>query len=333
MLGVAADASDQEVKRAYRALAKELHPDVAGDDPERLARFKEVTAAYETLSDPERRRAYDRMKARRGASRGWSGGFDRSRPPPPSGGRRGRSPANDLDLEDLFTDFNAADFGFGGRRDERAKPPAPGRDVPLQATIHAAIARDGGTVGLTFHRLRRADGQLTLVRVEELYDLRVPPGTRTGDTLRVEKMGDAGEGGGPYGDLVVDVRVVGTVEDAPGSRPPPRGPSAHAGGSRAGENGAGRAAGDLLVDISIAEAVLGGRVPVQAPGGTVRIAIPAGTNSGTRFRLRGMGPPGPGGAATDAVAEVRIVVPRDLDEESRRLITAFAERNPRVDEA
>lgn len=340
VLGVTKDASAQDVKKAFRALAKELHPDVAGNDPAKAARFREVATAYETLGDPEKRAAYDRMRTRRAQPRGrtWPGGFDfggdqpRQRPPPPQG---------DLDLEDIFTDFNASDFGFGNRGPKGGPrtEPRPGRDITVGVDVPGHVATRGGTVTVSYTRLKRVESGSTLIRVDELTDLRIPPGTNHGDTLRLERMGDAGENGGVYGDLVADVHIV-AGEDPfarrgdprgsgppPWEPPPPSGPRMRFGGKTPGE--AQEPA--QVVDITIGEAVLGGRIPVETPTGTVRIAIPAGTSSGTRFRVRGKGPPGPGGTPTDLLAEVRIVVPKDLDDESRRLIERFAELNAKVD--
>lgn len=327
ILGVPKDASEQDIKKAFRALAKELHPDVSGDDPVKVARFKEVAAAYETLADTEKRAAYDRARNRRSAGpRVWQSGFY----PPPGGNRPPPPKSGDLDLEDIFTDFNTADFGFGQKRERRREEPRSGRDVSIAADVPADVARNGGTVTVAYARLRRVDGALTLVRAEELHELRVPPGTRHGETLRVPRLGDAGEAGGPYGDLVVDVRVIGrpTAESAPGGSAnapkPADGPRMRLRPEDAGEV-------TTVVDISIAEAVLGGRIPVATSSGLVKIAVPAGTSSGAKFRLRGKGPLGPGGVAKDLLAEVRIVVPRELDDESRRLIERFAELNPRVE--
>jgi molecular chaperone DnaJ len=375
VLGVTKDASAQDVKKAFRALAKELHPDVAGNDPAKAARFREVATAYETLGDPDKRAAYDRMRTRRAQPRGrtWPGGFDfggdqpRQRPPPPQG---------DLDLEDIFTDFNASDFGFGNRGPKGGPrtEPRPGRDITVGVDIPGHVATRGGTVTVSYTRLKRVESGSTLIRVDELTDLRIPPGTNHGDTLRLERMGDAGENGGVYGDLVADVHIVAGEDpfarrgdprggDPYGSSPrggdprgqdsrsgDPRGPDPRAGGPRGSApppwdppppsgprmRFGGKSAGEpqepaQVVDVTIGEAVLGGRIPVETPTGTVRIAIPAGTSSGTRFRVRGKGPPGPGGTPTDLLAEVRIVVPKDLDEESRRLIERFAELNAKVE--
>lgn len=347
ILGVSKDASTQDIKKAFRLLARECHPDVAGADPAKLEKFKKIREAYEVLSDPVQRARYDRRGERRtGPFVGsfWNRSGVNVQAEPPAGGRSGR-PGNDLDLEDIFNDFGGVgDFGFGRTKAPPPPPrrpgapppppraearppqaPAPGRDVALPVEVPADTADVGGTVTVRYQRLRRADDGRTLYRYDELYDLRVPPGTRSGDTLRVVNMGDAGANGGPYGELVCDVRVVGSRKEPPRMKMPRR-EEAPAGAEAAPADGE-----TVRVDVGVAEAILGGRVQIPTPTGLVRVTIPPGTSSGTRMRLRGRGNPGADGAPADLFAEVRIVVPRELDEESRRLIERFAELNPSVE--
>lgn len=326
MLGVPRDASAQDIKKAFRVLARECHPDVAGGDPAKLERFKQIRAAYEVLADPAQRARYDRKdEPRSGPFVGsfWQRagvGVPAGKPGRPEAGRG--DPKKDLDLEDIFNDFsNVGDFGFGGpsrgsprappppRPPPRAERPEPGKDISLQVDVPAGVVESGGTLTVRYQRLRRADDGRTLYRYDELHDLRIPPGTAHGETLRVANLGDAGMHGGPYGDLVCDVRLVGVVPKDPGRMKMPR---------------AADADGDVVkVDITIAEAILGGRVMVPTPMGAVRVSVPPGTSSGTRFRLRGKGAGG-----TDLYAELRIVVPKEIDEESKRLIERFGELNP-----
>jgi curved DNA-binding protein len=339
ILGVSKDATPQDIKKAFRAVARECHPDVAGHDAAKLDRFKRAKDAYDVLADPAARARYDRRNQPRtggpfvgshwqqGGVRVNTGGRN------PAGGAPSSKANNDLDLEDIFNDFGGVDFGFGGPtrgQPSRGSPPPrppppkrerpePGRDLSVAVDVPWEVAEMGGTVGIRYSRLRRADDGRTLYNYDELYDLKVPPGTRHGQTLRVEKMGDAGLHGGPYGELVCDVRVVGAPPKDQGRMKMPR---------REEEP-----TGDVLrVDISVTDAILGGRVTVQTPAGPVRVAVPAGTNSGTRMRLRGKGAPGADGTPGDLVAELRIVVPKTLDEESRRLIERFAELNPMVED-
>lgn len=339
VLGVAPDATADEIKSAFRALAKECHPDVAGDDPDRVDRFKRARAAYEVLGDPSQRARYDRRRERRPGG-GHFGSHWRNAGTPVNGG--GAPPAGNpggLDLEDIFNDFGGPDFGFGGRQQAHVRmraqvppgaagpgaapraprPPRPeakpaperGRDVQVDVEVPADVAARGGTVEVRYVRRRRGDDGVSLFRYDEIHDLRVPPGTSNGSTLVVEKAGNAGPSGGPYGDLCCRV----TVAREPIS--PPQGPHA----------------GEILpCPIGIAEALLGGRVVVETPAGRVRVSIPPGTSSGARMRLRGKGREGADGTRGDVVAEVRIVVPRELDAESRALIERFAELNPAAGE-
>lgn len=214
-------------------------------------------------------------------------------------------------------------FGFGdggwsseggartpGARERRAEPEAGG-DVRVDANFSSAFLGTGGMVTVEYDRHVRADDGHSLVLIRELHELRVPPEVCDGDALRVPKLGHAGAGGGPYGDLVATLHIVGA-----GPRMKMPRPETH------------RAEDVLTVDIPFTEAVLGGRVEVDTPQGRVRVSIPAGTSSGARFRLKGKGTTVGGGAPTDAHVEVRITVPKVLDEESRRLIERFAELNP-----
>ena len=143
-----------------------------------------------------------------------------------------------------------------------------------------------------------------LVRVHDIADVRIVPGTRDGEILRERGLGNAGSHGGAYGDLVVTVRIV-VARRAPSEEP--AAPS---------------------IDLTIVEALLGGRVSLDTPQGRIRLTIPPGTSSGIQLRLKGKGPVGTNGLATDWFVTTRIVVPKELDAESRRLIEEFARLNP-----
>lgn len=342
ILGVPRDATSNDIKRAFRQIARECHPDVAGEDHAAEERFKQARKAYETLMDPVTRARYDRRGQRRHFSGGSffdafyraTGAQEEQRRPGASsrsygnsdaGGNRGHrrnDPGNDIGLDDLFNDFG---FGNGAGRARATSGPStepppglhakPGGDVQVDVRVPARVARDGGSVTVTYHRLQRADGWRPgavdhgLVRVEDIAEVRIIPGTPSGAVLRERGLGDAGAYGGPYGDLLARVVIVGTVDDEP--PPPPRAEPAV-----------------RSVDISVVEAILGGRIEVDTPQGKVRVSIPAGTSSGTHLRLKNRGPNGPDGQPTDLHVEVRIVVPRNLDAESRALIERFAQLNP-----
>ncbi|MBM4389522.1 MAG: J domain-containing protein [Deltaproteobacteria bacterium] len=372
LLGVARDATAKDIKRAFRAAAKECHPDVAGDDPEKTERFKMLRAAYEVLADPVKRAAYDRRLDRRANPSPFYGSHWKHAGKPTASTTAHAPGGNDLDLEDLFNDFGGIDLGFGkapgrtpghattaphgkpppqgdgwyrqtharpaGRSrpsEARAEPsghagpPVQGDDVKVKVDVPAGIAMRGGLVTVTYVRLVRGDDLRAVHTIDELHELRVPPGVREGEVLRVERHGHAGPNGGPYGDLVATVHIVGPRPGAaaPGDAEGARGPR-----MRMPASGEGVVAeGDVDVlrfDVGVVEAILGGRVEVDTPQGRVRVTIPPGTSSGTRLRLRARGNNGHDGAARDLYAEVRIVVPAEIDEESRRLIEEFGRLNP-----
>lgn len=366
ILGVARDASADEIKRRFRKLARECHPDVAGDDPSAAARFNQIRQAYETLSDPEKRHRYDNPPRRSMAG----GTFYRRSWRPPGGNRfdglhnstssgsstrrtrdsvrqRFNDPGNQLNLDDIFSDLGGSTRprpAGGAASRGRSKPSDPyadrtrsvhsdlrdimgggggdsggssapreapaGSDITLSVEVPDHTARTGGTVSVSYPRLKRGERGDTLFRYNEIHELRVPSSTRHGQTLRVSRMGNAGERGGPYGDLVCRVQIV--------RRAPP-----HGDGTANARPSAAPDGDDKVVDISIVEAVLGGRIELDTPSGRVRVSIPAGTSSDTRLRLRGRGA---GGA--DIFVRLRIVVPRTLDAESRALIEQFAALNP-----
>lgn len=346
-LGVDPDASSDDIKRAFRRIARECHPDVTGNDPVAAARFKVARTAYETLSDPDLRKRYDRKGQRRAGPRGSffdafyknTGEQDRRGGPArgahDAGGHAStrqarRDPRNNLDLDDLFGADGDSPFGgtSGGRsraqtshkEHDRARSGAQGADVHVQVDVPESVARIGGSVTATYQRMQRpdswspGDGDVGLSSVRDIADIRVVPNTRTGQVLRERGLGDAGPYGGPYGDLLAQIRV---VVDPPGTR------SHNDTWSAASEGAfAEPVPEDLVVDVHVAAAILGGRVPVDVGGTTLRVTIPAGTSSGTRMRLRGKGP---GGA--DLMFRIRVTVPSEVDDESRRLIKAFAERN------
>ncbi len=338
-LGVPKDASPDDIKRAFRRIAKENHPDVVGTDAAKLQKFKDAKDAYDVLGDVDARARYDRRGERVRLGSGL--GFYR---PPPVSQPAGVQAPSDLDLEDIFNDFSGgADFGFGRKGSTRATPraetPTPGRDIPVFVNVPISMVETGGSVAVTYSRLKRHDGARALSRVEEIHDLKIPPGVLHGATLRVPKMGDAGVNGGTYGDLIADISLVEPKARAPSGRmkmpeaarqdplqdedtdekdAPPR-PAAPVGEEQ------------VRVDVDVFAALLGGSVKVQTATGSVRVTVPAGTSSGAKFRLRGKGTPDLHGRGRDLVAEVRIVVPKHLDDQSRELLTRVRDLNPEKD--
>lgn len=406
MLGVARAATPDEIKKAFRKIALECHPDRVGDDPAAAERFDRATKAYEVLSDPEKRARYDKGATRRPppVSRGnpqsdgyrMPGGFYTGQgwgaPPGPGGGRqadrqRWKSASNRMSLDDLMGDFGFGGGAAGGPPPEDAFPGglgqavggggggprpdnrrsygggegggrSPGRDITLQVDVPVDVAQRGGTVTLHYPRLRLSEDGASVARYDEIHDLRVPPGTRHGETLRVPRYGDAGTDG-TSGDLVCDVRLVapepGRVREARQGKglPPgfdastwPKGvpmpDSLQSGGGPTGPRvnlrgaegaapppppAAGAAPGAeevLRVPVSVVEALLGGRIPVDTPAGRVHVTLPpCKASDGARVRVRGKGTGG-----GDILVELRVVLPAALDDESRALIERFAELNP-----
>jgi DnaJ-class molecular chaperone len=254
VLGVKRDASADAIRSAYRKLAKQFHPDLNPGKPEAEARFKTITAAYDILSDAEKRGRYDRGEIdESGAER------PRYAYRPHAEGAQGWKyrPEDELDagdLDDLFAMFGrgarSAPAG-GGRAGREFQMPGPDRHFTL--TIDFVEAATGGK-----RRLALA--------AEEWLDVTIPPGIEQGQILRLKGKGGPGFGGGPAGDALIEVLV------APHSFFHRDGNDIH-----------------LELPVSLAEAVLGARVAVPTVTGPVTMAIPPGSDTGTRLRLRGKG--------------------------------------------
>lgn len=311
VLGVARDAPAEAVKKAYRKLARRFHPDLS-KAPEAEARMKEVNEAYAVLSDPERRAAYDQLLAR-GARAGqafepppdWDSGFEFS--------GHGVSP----DEAAGFSEFFAELFGrMGAGRPAHGRHAggafhARGADHHARIVLEVEDAFRGGRreVGL---RAPQVDAQGRVALVERTLDVQIPRGVREGQLIRLAGQGAPGDGGGPPGDLYLEVRY----------RPHGR-YTVH-----------GR---DLVVELKLApwEAALGAVVPVALPGGrSIKLRVPAGAQSGGTLRVRGQGLPGepPG----DLEARLRIVLPPAASTRAQELYQAMARDlafDPRGDDA
>jgi curved DNA-binding protein len=290
-LGVPRDASDDDIRSAYRRLARQYHPDV-NKDPGADDRFKEISQAYDTLRDPEKRAAYDRGPDLGGF--GGGGGFRGGDGFPGGGGFGGGfESAGADDFGDIFENL------FGGRTRSRAGGRRAGggfdgfsmRGGDHEATVELTLeeAFRGGKRKFTF-----SDGRE--------YDVTIPPGVRDGQRIRLAGEGEPGTGGGPAGDLLLRVRI----------RPHPR----------------FRVVGDdLETDLPVApwEAALGASVPLRTiDGGTVRVNVAPGSSSGRRLRLRGEGMPKRDGGRGDLFAVVKIMVPKTLTPEEREHFEALA---------
>ena len=302
-LGVAKSASQDEIKRAYRKLAKQYHPDRNPGDKAAEAKFKEVQEAYEVVGDAQKRQEYDRF------GRGGVGRWQDQ----PHGQRvytwGGGSQVNLDDLEDLFTAFGGSGSGasvfsnFFGRR-HREPAPRRGADVEEITSLPFEQAIHGATVEVDI--ADRAGGR------HETLSVKIPPGVENGKRIRLRGRGHPGENGGPAGDLYLICSV----------RP-------HKFFERHGADI------HIEVPVSLTEAALGAKVDVPTIDGTMTMTLPAGTSGGTKLRLRGKGVPrGKSGERGDQIAIIRVVAPRNLTPEQRQLFESFAkstDENPRAD--
>jgi curved DNA-binding protein len=319
ILGVSREASDKEIHRAFRKLARKYHPDVNPSDPKAEEKFKEINEAYEALRDPEKRKRYDALGAY------WKTGQDFTPPPGWEGiqfdfGDMGRaqeafSGGFGEDAGGFSDFFNAL---FGGMRGFRtATGPQTfsmrGHDMEAEMTIALEEAFHGAKKNISLQRqevcstcngsgmsamrpcpLCRGTGVTGAV---QSYEVRIPPGIKDGGRIRLAGQGGAGSGGGPAGDLFIRVHI------APH-------PIFKLNGHDI----------SLTLHLTPWEAALGTKVEVPTlEGSTVTLAIPPGTQSGQKLRMRGMGLPKRKGENGDQYVEIRIMVPRELTQREREL--------------
>ncbi len=300
VLGVSRDADQDEIQRAYRKLARANHPDV-NKDPAAEERFKQISEAYDVLSDPATRKRYDAFGedfrrvpedvdpatwnaaragagARRPGAGGPAGPFD--------GVRFSTGSAEGVDLDDLFGGL----FG-GGSRGRRGWGPIQGSDHETEVEITVEEAYRSGSRSLA---LGGPDG-------ERSVKVTIPPGVVDGQRIRLRGQGGQGTGGAPAGDLYLVVRIA----DHPRYRLDGR---------------------DISVDLPLTawEGALGASVTIGTPGGEATVKVPKGTSTGRRLRLKGRGLPNPRGKAGDLYAEARLMVPRRPTPEEERLFEELA---------
>lgn len=321
ILGVSRDASDEDIKKAFRKLARRYHPDVAKDKKIAEEKFKEINEAYEVLGDPAKRQKYDTLGAN------WNqAGFQ----PPPGWeqAREGRwtSPDGSQRAEFHFSGTGFSDFFeqfFGGGRAggfEEMFRNAGARDGYSTAREFAAPGADiEGDILVTLDEVMR--GSVRTVSLKKTnpqtgetethsFKVRIPAGVQEGQTIRVPGKGGEGRGGGAAGDLYLRVRLAAHPDFRP--------------------RGA-----DLYHDLHLApwEAVLGRAIEVPAPDGKVTVRIPPGTNNGQQLRVRGRGlPRNQSGDRGDLYVVVNVELPRNITSEERALweqLARISKFNPR----
>jgi DnaJ-class molecular chaperone len=292
-LGVARGASADEIKKAYRKLAKKLHPDVNPGNKKVEQQFKEATASYDLLSDAEKRRKFDAGEIDdQGNPRGFSGWGNARGGAAGAGARRAGPRAADVGVddefaEDLFRDF--FNFGRGGSAGGRTGIKMRGADVTYKAEVPFLEAARGAKKRLTL-----SDGKS--------LDIAIPPGTTDGQSLRLKGQGLPGQGGAPNGDAYVEIEV----------KPHPY---------------FEREGNDILLEcpISLSEAVLGGQITVPTVDGLVAMKVPKNSNTGTQLRLKGKGIADPKtGQHGDQYVRFVVVLPKQMDPELEAAVESWA---------
>jgi curved DNA-binding protein len=302
ILGVDKNATQNDIKRAYRKLARKYHPDVS-DVPDAEEKFKQLGEAYEVLKDPEKRAAYDQLGANWKAGQefhpppDWDAGFEFS-----GGGFTGADGS-------AYSDFFESLFGHGFHR---AQPGGPryqrrGEDHHAKVLIDLEDAYRGATRSIVLHT-PAVDAQGHVITHERTLNVKIPRGVKQGQQIRLSGQGGSGHAGAPAGDLYLQVEFkphrIYKVEDR-----------------------------DVYLDLPLTpwEAALGATVKSPTPDGTIDLKIPAGSKSGSKLRLRGRGIPGtpPG----DIYAVLKIVLPEASNDQAKALYEEMKQQldfNPRA---
>jgi DnaJ-class molecular chaperone len=309
-LGVSRTASQDEIQKAYRKLARKYHPDMNPDDATAKKKFQEVQSAFEVLSDTEKRKKYDQFGAdfeSVGAGGAGYGGGPQWRYTTSSGPQTYPFDVNDLGdifgagageggggFADMFRQFGQ---GRSGRRAARA---ARGNDLRHSLTVPFATSVLGGEAALT---VQRADGDLEEIKVK------IPAGIEDGKKIRLRGQGEPGQGNGPAGDILLTIHV-----------------SSHPQFRRVGNRL------EVRVPVTLSEAAQGAKIDVPTPQGTITLTIPPNTSSGRKLRIKGHGiksyPLG------DLFAEIQIVLPESMSDEDRQQLAGISghyPQNPRAD--
>lgn len=302
ILGVKRDASEKDIKQSYRRLARKYHPDVNPGDTAAERKFKEVSEAYSVLGTAESRKKYDQF-----GHQAFSGGFD---PFGSSSGRGGRGAFefSTGNLRDIFGGGGGGggfsdSFGsifedlFSSGQSRSTRNTGPDLDVEKNVDIRFEDAVRGTTIQL---RVPRSNGNMDRIQV------RIPPGVDTGSRIRVAGKGKTSRNGGPDGDFFIITQV-----------------QPHEYFIRDGN--------DIICDapVTLGEIMLGAKIDVPTIDGKISMTIPAGTQNGRKFRLRGKGVPHlKGDGQGDQYVQIRVVLPDQLDERSQALMEEFDRLNP-----
>jgi curved DNA-binding protein len=313
-LGVAKTASADEIKKAFRKLAREFHPDVAKDKARAEERFKEINEAYEVLSDPDKRRKYDTLgtnwnRQARGGSP-WENARQYQRSNGHTNGESFEFHFGGTGFSDFFEQFfggRGRPGGFSGFDFAQAETQPgtgiyerKGADVEGDLMVTLSEAASGAVRTISMRKTNPTTG----AEETETFRVKIPSGVQEGQRIRVPGKGGPGSGGQPAGDLYLTVRFA-------------RHPDFEVHGS------------DLHYTAELApwEAVLGATVSVPTLNGAVSVKIPAGTTTGQKLRLRGKGLPERGGAAGDLIVEVSVQVPAQVTAEEKKLWEELARQS------
>ena len=296
-LGVARDAPADAIKKAFRKLARKYHPDIS-KEPDAGKRMAEINEANTVLSDPEKRAAYDQLGQHPPGQDfrpppGWDTGFEHS--------EHGRSAAEAAEFSEFFSGIFGTMGRNGAQRRGRTADGAatyPGNDHHARVLLDLEDSFTGASRQITL-RAPKMDAKGRVSLEERTLEVKIPAGIRAGQVIRLAGQGEPGIGNGKAGDLLLEVQF------KPHARLSPEGRDLH-----------------LALPIAPWEAALGAEIPVDLPGGAIKLRVPEGAQAGTQLRVRGKGlpcdPPG------DLYIELRIVVPPSATPKARELYEALA---------
>jgi DnaJ-class molecular chaperone len=304
VLGVSRDAPAAEIQKAYRELARKYHPDLHPDDKNAKQKFQEVQAAFDVLNDQTKREQYDRYGTsfESGGAGGPRGNWSWNNAP---GGPGGAGGPDEVDFSQVFGErFEGGGFGGlgdifgqfrqakGGRKRAAGGAPKRGADLATDAQIPFTTSILGGEAQLS---IRRESGETETIVVK------IPAGIEDGKKIRLRGHGEPAPGrGGTPGDILITVHV-----------------GAHPYFTRRKNNL------DVKVPVTLGEAVLGAKIEIPTPRGTIVLRVPPGTSSGRKLRVKERGVAPKGADPGDLFAEILIVLPPSLDDSSRELIRQF----------